>query len=132
MPHQNDPVLDEHNFILFAAASYDNPGCYDTQEFLDDLKRFRYLKKLFKSYTDSGELKTRIILNHIMILFNVFGPAATRMLFFKLQAYHPQLKPFVELLGYLPETINICIDGKKVVLAELEEDSVVREAVRNI
>ena len=65
--------LDESNFILYAAAHYDNPQCYDTDEFYDDLKRFKYLKRLFNRYKETGELKERLILNHLIvyIMFSV-------------------------------------------------------------
>lgn len=99
-------VLNEDNFVLYAASNYDNPGCPDTAEFYEDLKRFKYLKKLFKRYTDSGELKERLILNHIIILYNMFGPVATtRMLFLKLDGFHKYLKPFVVMLNYMPDKI---------------------------
>ena len=66
--------LDDSNFLLYAAANYDNPQCYDTDEFYDDLKRFKYLKRLFNKYREANELKERLILNHLTVLFIVFGP----------------------------------------------------------
>ena len=60
--------LDDSNFILYAAAHYDNPQCYDTDEFYDDLKRFKYLKRLFNRYKETGELKERLILNHLVLM----------------------------------------------------------------
>ena len=65
--------LDDSNFMLYAAANYDNPQLYDTDEFYDDLKRFKYLKRLLKTYLNSGVLKLHLILNHLIVLFNVFG-----------------------------------------------------------
>jgi hypothetical protein len=99
--------LDESNFLLFAAKHYDNPQCHDTTEFYDDLKRFKYLKRLFVKYEDSGELRERLILNHLIILYNVFGEAATRMLFLKLEGHYSYLKPFIVMLGYMPEKILV-------------------------
>ena len=65
--------LDDSNFMLYAAANYDNPQCYDTDEFYDDLKRFKYLKRLLNRYKETGELKERLILNHLTVIYNVFG-----------------------------------------------------------
>ena len=96
-------TLDESNFMLFAAKCYDNPQCHDTEEFFDDLKRFKYLKRLFGKFEDTGELKERLILNHLVILYNVFSDDATRMLFYKLEGFHSYLKPFLILLNRLPE-----------------------------
>lgn len=100
--------LDESNFLLYAAKYYDNPQCHDTEEFLDDLKRFKYLKRLFGKYEDSGELKERLIINHLVVIYNLFGDAATRMLFYKMEGFHEYLKPFLILLNRLPEVV---IDG---------------------
>jgi hypothetical protein len=98
--------IDESNFLLFAAQSYDNPQCMDDTEFFDDLKKFKYLKRLFNKYHESGELKERLVLNHLIVIYNLFGNAATRMLFFKLQEYLPILKPFLILLNRLPERVE--------------------------
>ena len=76
--------IDETNFMLYAARHYNNPSCFDTLEFYEDLNRFKYIKRLFSRYDESGELKERLILNHIIILYNLFGiDATTRLLFFK-------------------------------------------------
>ncbi len=99
--------LDEANFILFAAKHYDNPQCHDTVEFFDDLKRFKYLKRLFGKYEETGELRERLILNHLIILYNVFGEHATKMLFFKLEGYHSYLKPFIVMMGFMPEKVQL-------------------------
>lgn len=98
--------IDDSNFLLFAAQSYDNPQCMDDTEFFDDLKKFKYLKRLFNKYHESGELKERLVLNHLIVIYNLFGNAATRMLFFKLQEYLPILKPFLILLNRLPERVE--------------------------
>jgi len=98
--------LNESNFILYAAKNYDNPSCYNTEEFHDDLKRFKYLKKLFTRYEETDELKERLILNHIIVLYNLFGnEATTRMLFLKMKGYYHILKPFLVLLNYMPEVV---------------------------
>lgn len=98
--------LTEDNFMLYAAQNYDNPKCFDDDEFFDDLKRFKYLKKLLKKYRDTGVIRERLILNHIIIIYNLFGHnTATRMLFFKLDGYHMELKTFLTYLNYMPEKI---------------------------
>jgi hypothetical protein len=75
----NTEYIDNDNFILFAAKHYENPQCYDSDEFYDDLKRFKYIKRLFGKYEESGELRERLILNHLIILYNVFGNIATNI-----------------------------------------------------
>lgn len=84
---------------------YDNPQCTEMSEFEEDLKRFQYLRKLFSRYRQENELKERLILNHLIVLFNVFGLQATNMLFMRLHEYHEYLKPFVEYLNYMPQLI---------------------------
>lgn len=98
--------LTEDNFVLYAAKHYDNPQCHDTEEFYDDLNRFKYLKRLFNRYRESGEIKERLILNHIIVLYNIFGTATTKMIFVKLDGYYDLVKPFLVLLGYMPESVS--------------------------
>ncbi len=97
--------LTPENINMFAMKHYDNPSCVDEAEFLDDLKRFRYLKRLFRKYDTSGELKMRLIINHIIILSNVFGvDASTTLLFFKMEQKHwSLLKTFLVYLSFMPE-----------------------------
>ena len=126
--------LDETNFFLYCAKYYDNPQCFDTLEFYDDLKRIKYIKRLLNKYVESGDLKERLILNHIIVLCNVFGPLhAARILFFKLKDLYPQLKPFMEFLGYMPERINnIGFIPYNVISSEIESDPFIEEALKNI
>ena len=91
---------------MFASKHYDNPQCSDIAEFEEDLKRFQYLRKLFGRYRQDADLKERLILNHLIIVYNVFGPEATNMLFMKLHEFHDCLKPFVEYLNYMPAVIQ--------------------------
>lgn len=98
--------LGESTFLLYAAKYYDNPYCHDISEFEEDLKRFQYLRKLFGRYKQFGDLKERLILNHLIIIYNCFGTNATNMLFMKLDEYHDNLKPFVEYLNFMPDTIE--------------------------
>jgi hypothetical protein len=101
--------LTENNFTIFAAKHYDNPQCLDIAEFEDDLARFKYVKRLLRRYQQSGDLQERLILNHLIIISNVFGiTAANRMLFFKIEEeLWPALKTFLVYLNYLPENEKV-------------------------
>jgi hypothetical protein len=99
-------ILTEATFLLYAAQQYDNPHCADVVEFEEDIKRFQYLRKLFGRYRQDNDLKERLILNHLIIIYNVFGPEATNMLFMRLHEYHDYLKPFVEYLNFMPLEIR--------------------------
>ena len=99
-------LLRESTFLLYASKYYDNPHCSDVAEFEEDLKRFQYLRKLFGRYRQDADLKERLILNHLIIIYNMFGPEATDMLFMKLEEYHDLLKPFVEYLNFMPEVVQ--------------------------
>ena len=98
--------LNEENFILFASRNYNNPQCTSVEEFNDDLLRFKYLKRLFKRYIKDGDLQERLILNHLVVLYNVFGiSAANRMIFHKMEdEYWPLLKTFLVYLNYIKES----------------------------
>ena len=97
--------LNEENFTLFAIRHYDNPQCTSTEEFYENIRRFRYLKRLLKRYAKSGELRERLILNHLIVLSNLFGVDNTlRMLEFKLESeFWPILKTCLLYLGYIDE-----------------------------
>ena len=99
-------ILTESTFLLFASKHYENPQCSDISEFEEDLKRFQYLRKLFGRYRQDNDLKERLILNHLIIIYNVFGPEATNMLFMKLHEFHDCLKPFVEYLNFMPQIVQ--------------------------
>lgn len=100
-------VLTNDNFLLYAMHHYDNPQCHSVQEFEEDLKRFLYLKKLFSRYHANGELRERLILNHIIVLYNIFGDATTNMLFFKIdKEYWTTLVTFLIYIGRMPEKIE--------------------------
>tara|TARA_B100000579_G_scaffold400792_1_gene382746 strand:- start:70 stop:435 length:366 start_codon:yes stop_codon:yes gene_type:complete len=118
----NFKKLTSSNIMLFAAKHYDNPSCVGQAEFLDDMKRFKYIKRLFRKYTATGDLRTRLIINHIIILTNVFGvDAATTMLFFKVEKeYWPLLKTFLVFLNFMPENDMTHLPVHKVLLEELE------------
>ena len=104
-------ILTESNFLLYAAKYYDNPECSGIKEFHDDLKRFKYLKRLLRQYGNTGEIADHLILNHIILLHNVFGDLTVPLLFFKFERhYWPQIKTFLVFLEYLPN--NFLIHGK--------------------
>jgi hypothetical protein len=126
--------LDETNFLLYAAKHYENTQCYDTIEFYDDLKRFKYIKRLFNRYVEEGDLKERLILNHIIVLNNVFGPeATTKMLFLKCKGLEVCLKPFLLFLNILPEKIeNLGIENKTIYTKEIKMDTHILQELRKI
>ena len=113
--------LTPENINMFAMKHYDNPSCVDEQEFLDDMKRFKYLKRLFRKYDTSKDLKMRLIINHIIVLANVFGvDAATTLLFFKIERNHwPILKAFLVFLQYMPENDLIDVQINHEVMGKL-------------
>jgi|TARA_R100000315_G_C5196284_1_gene114952 hypothetical protein len=108
----NQPI-DDDNFILFAAHKYNNPACESEEEFYEDLNRVKYIKRLFFRFDNTGELKVRLLLNHIIILTNVFGnEGATRILFHKSEdKYYGYIKTFLYYLNSLPKDIpELCLD----------------------
>lgn len=126
--------LDESNFLLYAAKHYDNPQCFDTIEFYEDLKRFKYIKRLFNRYIEEGDLKERLILNHIIVLFNLFGvQPATRMLFLKCRGYEHLLKPFLVFLNNLPERVeHIGVENRTVITSDISMDDNIVRALRTV
>jgi len=121
--------LTESTFLLYAMKHYDNPQCTELSEFEEDIKRFQYLRKLLSRYRQDNDLKERLILNHLIVIFNVFGQAATNMLFMRLHEYHEYLKPFVQYLNYMPEVLvydeiginSESINGDEFIEARLRE-----------
>lgn len=97
--------LTNKNFVMYAMKNYDNPRCSDLDEFYEDLNRVKYIKRLLGRYRQKGILKERLLLNHIIILGNLFGPVATcRILFFKIEEnLHSSLKTILDFLNFLPE-----------------------------
>lgn len=95
--------LNDKNFVLFASRHYDNPQCMSVEEFYHDLQRFKYLKRLLRRYTDNDDLQERLILNHLVVIYNVFGiEPANRMIFFRMEEqYWSPLKTFLIYLNYL-------------------------------
>lgn len=99
--------LNENNFLIYAIKNYYNPGSMGMEELEDDLKRFKYIKRLLSRYKKTGEISERLVLNHLVVLYNVFGDAATEMLFYKLEPDHwKDLKTYLVYLHRMPlETV---------------------------
>jgi hypothetical protein len=104
--------LNDDNFVMYAIKHYDNKNCTGLNEFYDDLNKFKYLKRLFKKFNDKGELRERLILNHIIVIYNLFGvEAATKMLFYKIEKqYWSQLKTFLVFLNFMPRLVIVSRD----------------------
>jgi hypothetical protein len=96
--------LNESNYMLFAIKFYDNPQAVTKEDFEDDLKRIKYIKRLLKRYKNTGTLKIHLILNHLTLLFNVFNDAAIPLLFYNLDSdLWPIVKSFLIFLNRIPE-----------------------------
>lgn len=122
--------LTESTFLLYAAKHYENPHCSDIAEFEEDLKRFQYLRKLFGRYKQTQELKERLILNHLIVLYNCFGLEATNMLFMKLDEYHEYLKPFVVYLNFMPDFIEY--EEEKIHSRHIKSEELIEEVLKEI
>ena len=107
--------LNEDNFLLFAIKYHQNPQAVNKKDFEKDLNHFKYIKRLLKRYRNTGELKTHLLVNHFIILYNIFGEAATPMLFFKIdQELWPAMKSFIIFLNKFPEYPKTFIHDIKV------------------
>jgi hypothetical protein len=106
--------LTEENLLIYAAKHYYNPKFIDAEEFYEDLKRFKYIKRLLNRYEETGKLSERLIINHLIVVFNVFGiEAGLKILQLKLdEQYWPQIKPFLIFLRYIrnDQYTNISMD----------------------
>ena len=124
--------LNEDNFLIYAAKCYTSPHCI-LSEFEGDIKRTKYLKRLFRRYKITKSLKERLILNHIILLNNVFGPDATsRILFYKIdERDYDILKTFLCYLDIMPDFVY-GINGKNISSSEIPIDTKVAEILRNI
>ena len=116
-------TLTSRNFELFASQHYNNPECIEVEEFKEDLTRFKYLKRLLRRYEQYDDLQERLILNHIIVLYNVFGiEAANRMMWFKVEPeHHSMLKTFLIFLNYLPEDAKVEIPLDQVIIDKLRK-----------
>jgi hypothetical protein len=125
--------LDNSNFILYCAQHYDNPQFTGTEEFLEDLKRVKYIKKLITRYVKSGDLKERLILNHLIILNNVFGAFhLPRILYLKMGDQMKYVKPFLILLGIMPDEIRNVGKEEIVYTDDIPLDNGIVEALRKL
>ena len=107
--------LNEDNFLLFAIKYHQNPQAVTKKDFEKDLNHFKYIKRLLKRYKNKGELKTHLLVNHFIIIYNIFGEAATPMLFFKIDSeLWPAMKSFIIFLNKLPEYPKTYIHDIKV------------------
>ena len=124
--------LTNENFLMYAIKNYDNPSCSGLKEFDDDLKRLRYIKRLLGRYKATGDIKERLVINHLVVMYNVFGvDATTNMLFFKIQErFWPELKTFLVFLNYMPEQLNL--KGQLVKTADIALDQHIVELLRKI
>jgi hypothetical protein len=126
-------ALNEDVFLIYCAKYYDNPNCHSTDEFLEDLKRIKYIKKLVTRYVENGELKERLILNHLTILNNVFGPEHTcKILYLKMKSQFEYIKPFLILLNILPKTILNVNDEVSIDTDLIPMDENIVRALREI
>lgn len=126
-----DPI-DNDNFLLFCAKNYDSVKC-NTEEFFEDIKRLKYLKKLITRYKETGELKERLILNHLIVLNNVFGAEAIcKIIYFKFKKEMIYLKPFLILLNILPENIYNVGSDKVIKTDDIPMDPNIIEKLRKI
>ena len=123
--------LTEKNFLLYAMQHYNNPQCVEVEEFNDDLKRIKYIKRLFNQYAIEGVLKERLLLNHVIVFYNVFSvEAATRILFYKLEEdFWPMLKTFLFYLNFLPDKIE-SVNGRTILTTEIPMDQGIVDSLR--
>jgi|TARA_B100001063_G_scaffold245910_2_gene283070 hypothetical protein len=118
--------LNEENFLIFAIKNYENPQAVTREDFDKDLSRFRYIKRLLKRYKTGGDLKVHLLINHFIILYNIFGEATTPMLFYKIdKSLWSSIKTFVVFLDKLPEYPRSYIH-------EIELDQVCLDALNGI
>jgi len=124
--------LNNDNFLLYAIKAYDKPNCI-MSEFEEDYKRFDYLKRLIYRYREYNDLKERLIINHIIILSNVFGPEnAVRMLFFRMEEKSfPIIKTFLLFLNIMPDIVR-GINGKHIYSSDISLDNHLINVLRNI
>jgi hypothetical protein len=121
--------LNEGNFLVYAMHHYDNPQCHSLQEFEEDIKKFLYLKKLLSRYKNYDELRERLILNHIIVLYNIFGESATRMLFYKIdKSCWDVLVTFLVYLDRMPEELP----EYGIVLSDIVLDEKIISTLRKI
>lgn len=124
--------LTPENILMYAMKAYDKPNCI-MSEFKEDLKRFNYLKRLFQRYRKVGDIKERLVINHLIVIYNVFGvEVSTRLLFYKLSKDdYSALKTYLLFLNYMPETIK-GIKGHDIHSSDIPVDMDIAEVLRTI
>ena len=125
--------LNDDTFLMYAMREYNNMQCTDIEEFYDDLKKIKYIKRLFNSYRNNGQLKERLILNHLIIFYNVFTlQAGTRILFYKIEKdFWPILKTFLIYLDRMPDKID-SIRGEIILTSDIQLDDGIITRLRTI
>ena len=125
--------LNDDNFLMYVMKEYNNVHCLDTEEFYDDLKKIKYIKRLFNIYKNTGQLKERLLLNHFIIFFNVFPvEAGVRILFYKIeQHFWPMVKTILIYLDRMPDKIE-SIRGKAIRSSEIDLDEGMVKRLRAI
>jgi hypothetical protein len=125
--------LNDDNFLMFAMKEYNDIQCTDIEEFYDDLKKIKYIKRLFNIYKNTGQLKERLILNHLIVFYNVFPiQSGTRILFYKIEkSFWPMLKTFLIFLDRMPETID-SIRGETIRTSDIQLDEGIVTRLRSI
>jgi hypothetical protein len=124
--------LNNDNVTIYAVKAYDRPNCV-MSEFKDDMKRFNYLKRLFKRYRKLDELRERLVLNHLVVLCNVFGPeVATRLLFYKMaKDDYPALKTYLMFLSVMPDRVR-GIKRQDIISSDIPVDMKIADMLRDI
>jgi len=124
--------LNNENIMIYATKAYDKPNCI-MSEFKEDMKRFNYLKRLFKRYRKLGELREQLVLNHLVVLSNVFGPeVSTRLLFFKMaKDDYSALKTYLLFLSCMPDRVR-GIKGHDIISSEIPVDMTIAQTLRNL
>ena len=124
--------LTPETVMIYAVKAYERPT-YIKSDLKEDLKHLSYVRRLFRRYHQYGELRERLILNHIVILYNIFGvPAATRLLFYHTRPEdYAILKTFLVFLNYMPERVS-GINGKTIISSDLQPDTLVVDVLRKI
>lgn len=123
-------IFDEESFLIYAGKHYDTKRTVSAEEFSEDIKRFQYLKRLFKRYEEDDELRVRLILNHTIVLYNCFGLHTTPMLFYRLEEYQEYLKPFLMYLNYLPKEVRY--GDNLIFTADILADKYIIEELRKL
>ena len=125
--------LNDDNFLMYAMKEYNDIQCTSIEEFYDDLKKIKYIKRLFNIYKNTGQLKERLILNHLIVFYNVFPvQSGTRILFYKIEKdFWPILKTFLIYLDRMPDKID-SIRGKIILATDIKLDDGIVTRLRTI